>query len=86
MALKSGEVEKGVLHGVRTAALGHVEEFCRKNGIEPAEFMSNRGWLKEKTWKGNIDWKSCVNWKKFGGFMMGNFRPVAQKAPPKKKK
>jgi hypothetical protein len=86
--LKSAESDKLVLHGVRTAALNHVEEFCRKNGMEPAEFMSNMGWLKDKSWKANVDWKGIVNWKKFAGFMMGGIRPVAkpQRAPPKMKK
>ncbi|HSB46732.1 MAG TPA: hypothetical protein VLD37_01875 [Candidatus Bilamarchaeum sp.] len=83
--LKTVEAEKTVLQGVRTAALNQVEEFCKKNGVEPGDFMSNRGWLRDKSWKGNVDWKNCVNWKKFGGFVMGKPAARSSMGPVKKK-
>jgi hypothetical protein len=61
--------------GIRTTALAQVEEFCRKQGLNPAQFMSNMGWMGSDRWKRGVDWKECVDWNRFNNMIFNNIEP-----------
>jgi hypothetical protein len=54
---------------VRRTALDVVENFCRKSGINPAEFMSNLGMMRSERWRQGINWRECVNWNQFNSLI-----------------
>src|SRR4030095_2849948 len=70
----AAEIEGGsqTWQGIRTTALSMVEQFCQKTGMNPAEFMSNMGWLRSHSWREGMDWKGMVNWNSFNEVIFSN--------------
>lgn len=55
--------------GVRQTALGLVENFCQRYHMNPAEFLSNLGFMRSDSWRQGVDWRSCVNWNQFNSLI-----------------
>jgi hypothetical protein len=71
----SREQQASTLKGIRTTALEQVRQFCERNNLQPAQFMSAMGWLNERDWRRGVDWKDCVNWNSFNNMIFSNITP-----------
>ncbi len=69
------EQQANTLQGIRTTALEQVRQFCERNNLQPAQFMSAMGWLNERDWRRGVDWKDCVNWNSFNSMVFSNITP-----------
>lgn len=57
---------------IRRTALDQVASFCQRYGMNPAEFMSNMGWMRSERWRQGMDWRSCVDWNRFNDLIFSN--------------
>ncbi len=72
------EQQANTLRGIRTTALEQVRQFCERNNLQPAQFMSAMGWLNERDWRRGVDWKDCINWNTFNNIVFSNITPNRQ--------
>lgn len=49
------------MEGVRDNAFRVVEDYCKKNGMEPGEFLSHLGMMRNDKWKQEGDWRKSVD-------------------------
>jgi hypothetical protein len=72
--ITSEEQIKAPIQGIHTTALNLVEQFCRKQGLDPAEFMSRLSIdgskvLDNRELERGVEWKKCIRWDTFNKFV-----------------
>jgi hypothetical protein len=60
---------------IRRTALDQVDQFCTRNGLDPGQFMSNMGWLRQGSWREGVDWRGCVEWNRMNEVILSNISP-----------
>ncbi len=72
------ERQQDTLRGMRDLAREQITQFCERNNLQPAQFMSAMGWLNERDWRRGVDWQQCINWNSFNSMIFENVTPNKQ--------
>jgi hypothetical protein len=81
MEIKSATQFRGTLtmEGVRQNAFRIVENYCKDKGLEPGQFLSNLGMMRNDRWKREgADWRDSVDHNEFNKLIFQAIPPLKE--------